>query len=672
MGQVPGAARSAVVRAADVLAAIAAVTTRGAARDRHPHRAAAARGVARQAGRDARRDVAAAGSTSASAPGGSARSTTREGLDFDAARPAAQRHARRVQGAVARHAGRDRHADALVPRHLLRAEAAAARRRAAVDRGRAARAQPRPDRAAAATRGSRSWARRSTTSPTARAASRTRGRRRAATRRLQVQAPLRIERGDDGRPDLARSMASVPELVAAGATDVHVTLRAFSRDPAEAPAVFAEIVAASPTRSLQASAVRFALVLTPFDDYPIHQTPLPIAHPATGDPNHYDRFWFNGYTEDFYFAVRHGRVPEPRHHRRRVRGRARRRAAFGVRVGSHPRGSQRDAHRSADDRNRRTAARRHVCAPTPPISASTPTSRSPARTVALEEPRQTITVGHEDVMDSTRLTQWGTWSGRIVVGRRSRSRSTGCTAPRTGRGACAGRRARAAPRPRSRCRRSSSCGRRSTGTTAARTSSASTRQRRSVRRQPGGARLIGDGDPTWANATTKRIEHLAGTVAHVRWAPGLRRSQGASLRLLRHDGARGAHRARTAAHVPHARPRLHASRVGPRSLARRARGRFRGAQGRGARQPRAVEHPHPAGDARPLGRPGRARCARAARVRRAPTRAASPASSTATAVESRPCHCRSVHARRGQNNNQMDQLCTSSVSSLTNRSRQLA
>ena len=57
-----------------------------------------------------------------------------------------------------------------------------------------------------------------------------------------MQAPLRIERGDDGRPDLARSMATVPELVASGATDVHVTLRAFNSDPADAPNVFAEIV----------------------------------------------------------------------------------------------------------------------------------------------------------------------------------------------------------------------------------------------------------------------------------------------------------------------------------------------------------------------------------------------------------------------------------------------
>jgi len=59
---------------------------------------------------------------------------------------------------------------------------------------------------------------------------------------LQVQAPLRIERGDDGRPDLAHSMATVPDLLAAGATDVHVTLRAFTGDPERAPAVCADIV----------------------------------------------------------------------------------------------------------------------------------------------------------------------------------------------------------------------------------------------------------------------------------------------------------------------------------------------------------------------------------------------------------------------------------------------
>src|SRR5207244_10753534 len=41
------------------------------------------------------------------------------------------------------------------------------------------------------------------------------------------------------------------------------------------------------------------------------------------------------------------------------------------------------------------------------------------------------------------------------------------------------------------------------------------------------------------DATARGIEHLAGTVANVQWAPGLRRSRGASLRLLRHASVSG-------------------------------------------------------------------------------------------------------------------------------------
>jgi hypothetical protein len=41
------------------------------------------------------------------------------------------------------------------------------------------------------------------------------------------------------------------------------------------------------------------------DDYPIHQTSEPIAHPATSDRHAYDRYWFNGYQDDgaFYFGI---------------------------------------------------------------------------------------------------------------------------------------------------------------------------------------------------------------------------------------------------------------------------------------------------------------------------------------------------------------------------------
>ncbi|GIU91024.1 MAG: hypothetical protein KatS3mg010_2123 [Acidimicrobiia bacterium] len=46
--------------------------------------------------------------------------------------------------------------------------------------------------------------------------------------------------------------------------------------------------------------------------------------------------------------------------------------------------------------------------------------------------------------------------------------------------------------------------------------------------------VIGPTDATWG--ADDRVEHLAGAVHEVRWARGLRRCEGASLRLLRHDG----------------------------------------------------------------------------------------------------------------------------------------
>jgi len=45
------------------------------------------------------------------------------------------------------------------------------------------------------------------------------------------------------------------------------------------------------------------------DDYPLHQTVLPLAHVMDGHPNAYDRFWFNGYDEEFYFAFALGLYP---------------------------------------------------------------------------------------------------------------------------------------------------------------------------------------------------------------------------------------------------------------------------------------------------------------------------------------------------------------------------
>jgi probable F420-dependent oxidoreductase len=59
---------------------------------------------------------------------------------------------------------------------------------------------------------------------------------------LHVQAPAVLARGDDGRPDLGATLASIPTLLEAGATDIALNLRAFCRDPADAPSTLQAMV----------------------------------------------------------------------------------------------------------------------------------------------------------------------------------------------------------------------------------------------------------------------------------------------------------------------------------------------------------------------------------------------------------------------------------------------
>jgi hypothetical protein len=154
-------------------------------------------------------------------------------------------------------------------------------------------------------------------------------------------------------------------------------------------------------------------MLTPFDDYPIHQTPLPMASPATSDPNAYDRYWFNGYARqgEFFLAAAMGHYPN--------RGVVD--AAFSV-VHDGIEHSVFASGRMALDRRTTVgplrievleplrALRYHVTANDHGLTADL-TFR--ARTEAVEEPRQTLTRHGATVMDYTRLTQWGTWEGTI-------------------------------------------------------------------------------------------------------------------------------------------------------------------------------------------------------------------------------------------------------------------
>ncbi len=158
-------------------------------------------------------------------------------------------------------------------------------------------------------------------------------------------------------------------------------------------------------------------MLTPFDDFPIHPSADPIAHPASGNPNHYDRYFFNG-TErngEFYLGGAMGHYP--------VRGVID--AAFSVihegvehsvfASGVMPldRSTQVGPLRVEVVEPMRTL--RYVVEPNDFGLEADVTFQ--ARTVAIEEPRQRrVDPDGIEVMDHTRLTQWGTWGGVIRIG----------------------------------------------------------------------------------------------------------------------------------------------------------------------------------------------------------------------------------------------------------------
>ena len=158
-------------------------------------------------------------------------------------------------------------------------------------------------------------------------------------------------------------------------------------------------------------------MLTSFDDYPIHQGSLPVALTATSDPNHYDRYFFNGYTRDgsLYFAAAMGLYPN-----RHVVD-----AAFSVIRG----GQQVNVHASgrapADRRDANCVGpirveivepmriqRIHVDAPEHGLRAELTLT---ARSEPIQEPHFFQRVGNRVQFDYTRLTQFGEWSGWIEV-----------------------------------------------------------------------------------------------------------------------------------------------------------------------------------------------------------------------------------------------------------------
>lgn len=156
-------------------------------------------------------------------------------------------------------------------------------------------------------------------------------------------------------------------------------------------------------------------MLNRLDDYPIHQTPEPIAHPASSDPNVYDRTWFNGYNDDGsrYFGLGMAVYPH--------------RGILDCHFSTVATGEQQHcfygSRRAPQERTDMSVGpfRLEIVEPLRRARVIIDDNASgvacdltfSARTSAIQEARQVLWSGQRKVMDATRFAQFGRWSGTV-------------------------------------------------------------------------------------------------------------------------------------------------------------------------------------------------------------------------------------------------------------------
>jgi hypothetical protein len=157
-------------------------------------------------------------------------------------------------------------------------------------------------------------------------------------------------------------------------------------------------------------------MLNRLDDYPIHQTPEPIAHPASSDRNVYDRTWFNGYTADgsAYFGIGIAVYP----HRRVldcafsvVERDGRQHCFFGSRLAPLERTDMQVGPFRLEIVEPLRRARVVLDDNDTGIACDLTFS---ARTSPIQEARQILWDGTRKVMDATRFAQFGRWTGTVT------------------------------------------------------------------------------------------------------------------------------------------------------------------------------------------------------------------------------------------------------------------
>ena len=347
-------------------------------------------------------------------------------------------------------------------------------------------------------------------------------------------------------------------------------------------------------------------MLSKLDDYPVHQTVLPLAVPNTSDRHSYDRYWFNGYDRDgeFYFGIALCRYPNlgildcafsiirggeqhSFHGSRRMpleptdltvgpfelqilepMGRTRlvlddNETGIAADLTLHPPDGGGGGGAPDPGAGRPGRPRLDPLRPVRPLGRAR--SPTPARDVKVD---RATTPGTKD----------RSWGVRPVGDppRRARRRRTSPA--------------------------SSSCGPRSTGRTGARTSC--------VFEEPDGrpwhidAMIVPVHDGSTPPVVDPDVQILPGATHELVYEPGTRRMKEGRLALVDHDGSRLEIEHRAAHLLPHEGHRLHARRLGPRHVEGRPGHRRRVVAGGGPR-PHGLRQP-----AHPAGRPGPARATR--------------------------------------------------------------
>lgn len=157
-------------------------------------------------------------------------------------------------------------------------------------------------------------------------------------------------------------------------------------------------------------------MLNKLDDFPVHQTPEPLAQPATSDPNFYDRTWFNGYNRDAsqYFGL--GLAVYP--HRgildcafSTVEAGGRQHCFFASGRAPQERTDMSMGPFRLEIQEPLRRARVIIDDNETGIAADLSFS---ARTSPIQEARQILWSDQRRIMDATRFAQFGRWTGTVI------------------------------------------------------------------------------------------------------------------------------------------------------------------------------------------------------------------------------------------------------------------